>query len=98
MQLFKNHSKTGVTFFCSESGTIPIRITISVRRLMYWWHILHVDKSEMIYKIYKAKKLTPVSGHWIILFDKDKENFNIKLTDEEVEGLSKFELKKYISK
>ena len=48
-QLFNCHSKTAIEFYYIESASIPIRIKVSAKRLMYWWHILHVDKSELIY-------------------------------------------------
>ena len=48
-QLFNCHSKTAIEFYYSESASIPIWINVSAKRLMYWWHILHVDKSELIY-------------------------------------------------
>ena len=35
-QLFNSHSKTAIEFYYSESATIPVRIKISVRRLIYW--------------------------------------------------------------
>ena len=35
-QLFNCHSKTGIECYYSESASIPIRIKVSARRLMYW--------------------------------------------------------------
>ena len=61
-KLFNSHSKTALEFYYSESGSIPLSIKISMRRLNYWWQILSVEKSEMIKEIYTVQKLTPVYG------------------------------------
>ena len=97
-QLFNCHSKTAIEFLFSESGTIPIRIQISVRRLMYWWHILSVNKSEIIFRVYSAQKLSPVSGDWITLLEMDKQQFNIRLSDEDVASTSNQKFKNYVKR
>ena len=97
-KLFNAHSKTGIEFYFSESGSIPVNIKISVKRLMYWWHILHVDKSEMIRKVYTAQKMSPVSGDWIKMLEKDKELFQINLTDDEVETILKNRFKSFVKR
>ena len=76
-QLFNSHSKTGIECYYNESASIPIRIKVSARRLMYWWHILSVDKSELIHRVYTAQKLSPVYGDWVKQLDIDKKQFNI---------------------
>ena len=95
-KLFNSHSKTGAEFYFSETGSIPIKIKISVKRLVYWWHILHVDKSEMIRKVYTAQKLSPVSGDWIEMLETDKKLFHIDLIDEEVEKITKQKCKAFV--
>ena len=97
-QLFNAHSKTGTEFYYSESGTIPIPIKISVRRLMYWWHIVKVNRSELISRVYSAQKLSAVSGDWVKLLESDKKEFNINLTDEEVCRISEARFKNYLKK
>ena len=75
-------------FYYSESGSIPLSIKISMRRLNYWWQILSVEKSELINKIYSAQKLSPVSGEWIKLLENDKNQFDIdKMSDSEVQEI-----------
>ena len=95
-KLFNCHSKTAIEFLVSESGTIPIRFQISGRRLLYWKHILSVDKSELLYRVYLAQKLSPVRGDWITLLEKDKDQFGINLSDEDVKIISKQKFKSYI--
>ena len=43
-KLFNSHAKTGEEFFFIETGTISIKLKLSMRRLIYWWNILHVNK------------------------------------------------------
>ena len=95
-QLFNCHSKTAIEFLISESGTIPVSTQISAKRLLYWWHILSVDRSEMIFRVYLAQKLSPVSGDWVTLLEKDKKEFGIMLSDEEVAEISQLKFKKYV--
>ena len=59
---------------------------------MYWWHIVRVNKSELISRVYSAQKLSAVSGDWVKLLETDKEEFKINLTDEEVCKLSEKEI------
>ena len=65
---------------------------------MYWWHLLSVNKIEMISKVYTAQKCSAISGDWVKLLDKDKELFDIKLTDNEVAEITKSKFKSYIKK
>jgi hypothetical protein len=97
-KLFNSHSKTGLEFYFSETGTVPVDIRISMRRLSYWWHVLNVDKSEMIFRVYAAQKLSPVSGDWIHLLETDKRKFQIEMSDSEVSAISKQKFKNYIKK
>ena len=39
---------------------------------MYWWHILHVKKSDMLYKVYSAHKISQFQGDWVKLLDAEK--------------------------
>ena len=87
------------TFQFGSSGQIfklRLRFQISGRRLVYWKHILSVHKSELIFRVYLAQKLSPVQGDWISLVEKDKELYDIKLSDEEVRIMSKHKFKTYI--
>ena len=98
-KLFNSHSKTALEFYYSESGSIPLSIKISMRRLNYWWQILSVEKSELINKIYSAQKLSPVSGDWIKLLENDQKQFDIdKMSDSEVQEISQIKIKNYIKK
>ena len=97
-QFFNCHSKTAIEFYYIESASIPIRIKVSAKRLMYWWHILHVDKSELIYRVYSAQKLSPISGDWVNQLENDKEKFSITLSDKEMASISQEKFRKYVRK
>ena len=87
------YSKTGIECYYSESASIPIRIKVSARRLMYWWHIISVDKSELINRVYSAQKLSPVYGDWVKQLDIDKKQFDIKLSDTDMKSISQQKFK-----
>ena len=97
-QLFNSHSKTATEFYYSETGKIPIRIQVSVKRLLYWWQILRSNKSEMLYKVYYAQKISPVNGDWINLLKTDKSDFGINISDDEVAALSQQNFKDFVKK
>ena len=63
---------------------------------MYWKHLISIDKSRLISKIYNSQKNLPTNGDWIHLLMKDKEEFGITNTDEEVRKMSKNKFKKII--
>ena len=65
---------------------------------MYWWHILNVEETEMINKVYRAHKLSLVSGDWVLLLEEDKQMFNIKMADDEVKAVSKYKFTNFVKK
>ena len=97
-QLFNAHSKTPIECLYSESGSIPIRIQISIKRLMYWWEIVSVDESELKARVYSAQKLAPISGDWVKMLENDKKQFDIELTDLEMSTMSYQKFKSYVKK
>ena len=92
-KLLNGHSKTPIEFIFSDAGCIPLRFVISYRRLMYWWHIMQLDKSELVYRVYAAQKTCPVIGDWVNLLEVDKQEFGIYLSDEEISQISKYKMK-----
>ena len=85
-------------FYFSESGTIPIKIKISVRRLMYWWHIVNVEKTELISRVYSAQKLISISGDWVKLLHEDKKQFSINLSDDDMCNISEYKFRNFLKK
>ena len=52
----------------------------------------------MVFKVYTAQKLSPVSGDWIHLLEADKKQFDISFSDTEVSTISKEKFKNYVKK
>merc|ERR1712030_140585 len=92
--LLNAHSKTSTEALYIETGTVPLRFIIQCRRLMYWKHLISIDKNRLISKIYKSQKNLPTNGDWIYSLMKDKEEFGIINTDEEIRKMSKNKFKK----
>ena len=59
---------------------------------------MHVNKEDMLYRVYIAQRVSPVQGDWVKLLDFDKEMFNISMDDEDIESISSFKLKNYLKK
>ena len=76
-KLFDAHSKTATETFYIETGKLPIRYIIKIRRLMYWWHITRVPETSLIQRFYKAQKLKPIRNDWVLQLEKDKKEFGI---------------------
>ena len=66
MQLLRKivnaHSKTACEALLFELGKLPLRFTLSKRRLMYLWQILHRDTDELTLKVHQAQKLKTTRG------------------------------------
>ena len=71
-----------------EAGCIPVKYLIKIRRLMYLWNILHLDKSELLYKFYFAQKLSSDKDDWVLQVRKDALEINLQLSDEEIIKIS----------
>ena len=65
---------------------------------MYWWHIIRVNKSELISRVYSAQKLSAVAGDWVKLLESDKTEFEINMSDEEVSRGSEVKFKNFLKK
>ena len=79
-----------------ECGRLPLQYVIKTRRMMYYWHILHLDKSELLYKFYVAQKLKANKNDWVTQIIKDKKDLQIEISDEEVARMSKFRFKQLL--
>ena len=77
----------------AECGKIPIRYIIKTRRLLFYWHILHLDNKELLFKIYLAQKFKPGKNDWIMSVYKDMEEIGLKMTEEDIMKISKEKFK-----
>ena len=61
-QILGAHSKTGIEWLYMETGKFNLKSLIQIRRLMYWWHILSRDESELIRRVHETQKITNNTG------------------------------------
>ena len=72
-----------------EGGKVPIRFVIQMRRMMYWWHLVHIDQSEVLRKFYLVQKMNASKGDWVLQLEKDKKDLNLDWIEEKVKSYSK---------
>ena len=79
-----------------ECGKTPLRHIIRTRRLLFYWHILHLDENELLAKFFLAQKLKPSRNDWVLQIFKDLEEIELSLTEIEIKNMSKNMFKKII--
>ena len=94
--LLDAHSKTAIEALYLETGKMPISFLLQKRRLMYWHHLVKRDKNSLLQKFYNAQKNGPVNGDWVNQLEKDKKDFNINYSDDELKLISKAKFKKEV--
>ena len=97
-KIFNAHSRTASEFFFLESGKIPLRFVIYKRRLMYLWHILSRNESELIHKVYTVQKFQTTRGDWYELAQRTKAILSIDETDAEIKEMKQKTFKSYVRK
>ena len=63
---------------------------------MYLWHILSRDDSELIKRVYKAKKFSPSKSDWIYQIQNEKAFFGLQLSDDQMKLFSKAHFKQLL--
>ena len=71
--LFKSHSKTSTAFLHLETATWPIKFIIASRRLNFLHNILKRNTNEVLLRVYKAQKESPLKGDFANLIKTDFE-------------------------
>ena len=69
-----------------------------MRKQAVLWHILHVNKSDMLFQVYNVQTVSSIPRDWVRLLEADKEWFKITLSDEEIMSISKYKMKNYFRK
>lgn len=96
-KILNAHSMTAKEAFYLEAGLIPINIVLSKRRLLYLWNILHRDENELLQRVYLAQKVSKTKNDWSELVEKDKSDFEIDLTDEEISKMKESKFKNIVN-
>ena len=55
-----------------ETGKLTVKHIIKMRRVMYWWHLVNLDKNEVLHKFYIGQKLNRSKEDWVEQLEKDK--------------------------
>ena len=76
---------------------LSIQIVLSKRRLLYLWNILQRDKNELLQRFYLAQKVSKTKNDWSELVEKDKSDFEIDLTDEEISKMKESKFKNIVN-
>ena len=82
--LYTAHSKVAVEFLHLETGTLKLRHILSINRMMYHYHLLTLDESESIRKIYNKQKEDTTKGDWYELLEKDFKFIGKEINEEEI--------------
>ena len=92
------HSKCPQAFYFLEFGTLMVKHTVMIRRLMYHYNIVRRDNCETIRKIYLKQIECPSKGDWITLVRNDftfmEEDFSEALIN--IQSMSKEQYNKHI--
>ena len=81
-----------------ELGCLPIGSILKSRRLMFLHHILHQEKSSLIYRFLKAQKDNPAKNDWSETVIDDLSTLDLKMSFEDIEKISKNKLKDLVDK
>jgi hypothetical protein len=90
------HSKCPKSFYFLEFGTLMIRHLIVIRRLMFHYHIVTRDNSEIIKKVYLKQKESSLKGDWIQLLRKDFEFIKEDFSEDIILKSSKHVYNRYV--
>ena len=59
-------SKTPIVSLYLELGCVPIRYLLIYKRVMYLHHILNLDESHLVSKVFFAQMTRPSKGDWYL--------------------------------
>ena len=80
-----------------ETGELPLKYVIIVRRLMYYQEILKRHEKELVKRVFTAMKIDPLKGDWINLIIEDLKYLDMTVdNEEEIKNLSKNEFRRLV--
>ena len=88
--------KTSNTMKYLELGAIPIRFLIMKRKILFLQYISKQDKKSMIYNVLKAIQNEPMKNDFVTTCKKYIETLKMNITFEEMEKISKFQLRRIL--
>ena len=91
-------SKGSYCLMLLEGGLLPIKHIIISRRLNYLQNLLKSDSSSLSKQVFLEQCKKPNKQDWATQILKDLDEFQISLTFNEIENLSKYQFKKIVKK
>ena len=79
-----------------EVGKISVKYIIKMRRMMYWWHLVNIDHSELLHKFYLAQSIDRSKDDWIYQLEQDKTDLNLQLSDAEIGSYTKEQFRRIV--
>ena len=76
-----------------ETRQIPVKIIISIRRILYLHNILNRHEDQLVRRIYSAMKESPVKGDWIVMVKDDISSLNMTFSDDDISAMGKIDFK-----
>ena len=92
------HSKIPIPAIYLETAQIPMRFILACRRILYLHTILNRSPEDLINRVYKAQKSDPTPGDFCQLVAEDFQLIGCQLTEEEIQAMSKYQIKKEVKK
>ena len=88
--LAKSAPKEGMFIEC---GKMPIRFVIIMRRIMFYWSVLHRDENELLHKFLTAQQLSTSKTDWMQQVRKNISDLQLNLSDSEIANMPKEQFK-----
>ena len=87
-RIFKVPTSTPIAFLYLESGSIPIRYLMKMRRIMYLHHILTRREDALITRAFWAQVHKPLKNDWCMVVNEDLESIGLShLSYEEIQNM-----------
>ena len=79
-----------------ETGTLPLRFIIRVRRLMYFHYLLNEEENSLVNQFLRIQMKNPSKEDWINQVRDDLKYLDISLSPEDIKKLSKDQFRKIV--
>ena len=63
-------------------------LSIQIRKLLFYWHVLHLDKKELMFKFNLAQPLEQSTNDWVLTINQDLKVIDLKMNEEVIFKIS----------
>ena len=95
-RIFKCPMTTPTEAFYLETNSLPIRYLLVSRQLMYYWDILHMQKNELVNRVFSAQMISSGKNDWVLQISEDLKICDIRLTEEEIINMKKSKFRRLV--